>query len=159
MGIFEPEIAIEANSQDPYMRNRKWVFIGAIGLLAVLVGQGIYADFRSSNNNPPQSQSIPQSRPAATYSSAGSAPAQNQALNSGPSLALVEGDGKDEVAYNCGLCHALSYITARPPISAQAWEHEVNMMRGFYGLSVSDSTAQKIIQYLGTHYTPETMKR
>jgi hypothetical protein len=80
-------------------------------------------------------------------------------VSSGQSPELADGDGKNEVAYNCGLCHGLSYITMRPPMSAQAWEHEVNMMRGFYGLSVSDGTAQKIIQYLGSHYTPETLKR
>jgi len=141
------------------MRNRKWVFIGAIGLLAVLVGQGIYADFRSGNDAPADAQSIPQSRPAATYSSAGSALAQNQGVTAGQSPDLADGDGKDEVAYNCGLCHSLSYITMRPPISAEGWAREVNMMRGFYGMSISDGTAQKIIQYLGSHYTPETIKR
>ncbi|HET6142222.1 MAG TPA: hypothetical protein VFE02_01850 [Candidatus Acidoferrales bacterium] len=137
------------------MGKRKWVFISAVGLLAVLVGQGIYADFNAGSDKSASPQSVHQVPPTA-------APAQ-AAYNVGPNPAyspdLAEGDGKNEVAYNCGLCHALAYITTRPPMSAQAWEHEVNMMRGFYGLSVSDSTAQKMIQYLGTHYTPETMKR
>jgi hypothetical protein len=137
------------------MGKRKWVFLSAVGLLAVLVGQGIYADFKAGNNNsgsaPPIHQAVPAAAPAgATY---------NVGPNPGQSPDLAEGDGKDEVAYNCGMCHGLSYITMRPPISAQAWEHEVNMMRGFYGLSISDGTAQKIVQYLGSHYTPETLKR
>lgn len=140
------------------MRNRKWVFISAIGLLAVLVGQGIYADFRSGKDNPAV-ESVKQSAPAVNYSNTGSPLAQNQAVNSGQSPDLADGDGKAEVAYNCGLCHGLSYITMRQPISVQAWEHEVNMMRGFYGLSISDGTAEKIIKYLGTHYTPESLKR
>jgi hypothetical protein len=137
------------------MRNRKWVLISAIGLLSVLIGQGIYADFRSGNNNPPVPETVPQSLPAATSSNATYGARQNP----GQHIELVPGDGKDEVEYNCGLCHSLSYITMRPPISAQAWAREVNLMRGFYGASISDGTAQKIIQYLGSHYTPETVKR
>jgi hypothetical protein len=141
------------------MRNRKWVFISAVGLVFALIGAGIYTDYRAGNDNPADAQRIQSSRPAVTYSSAGSALAQKQGVNPGQSPDLAEGDGKEEVAYNCGLCHGLSYITMRPPISAQAWEHEVNMMRGFYGVSISDSTAKKIVQYLGSHYTPETLKR
>jgi len=137
------------------MRNRKWIFISAIGLLAILIGQGIYADFRAGTNDPAVPEIIHQSLPAA-------APA-NAIYNAGQqpiySPELTPGDGKDEVEYNCGLCHSLSYITMRPPISAESWAREVNMMRGFYGASISDGTAQKITRYLGTHYTPETQKR
>ena len=137
------------------MRNRKWVLISAIGLLFILIGQGIYADFRSGNNNRPAPETIPQSLPAATSSNA----TFNGGQNPGQHIELVPGDGKDEVEYNCGLCHSLSYITMRPPLSAQSWAREVNLMRGFYGASISDGTAQKIVQYLGSHYTPETVKR
>jgi len=137
------------------MGKRKWVFISAVGLLAVLVGQGIYADFNAGNDKPVNSEAIRQAPSAAVPAG----PTYNVGPNPAYSPDLADGDGKEEVAYNCGLCHGLSYITMRPPISSQAWEREVNMMRGFYGASISDSTAQKIIQYLGTHYTPETMKR
>ncbi len=137
------------------MRNRKWVLISAIGLLSVLIGQGIYADFRSENNGSPAPETIRQSSSTANSSSA----TFNGGQNPGQKIELAPGDGKDEVEYNCGLCHSLSYITMRPPISAQSWAREVNLMRGFYGASISDGTAQKIIQYLGSHYTPETLKR
>jgi hypothetical protein len=137
------------------MRNRKWVLISAIGLLSVLIGQGIYADFRSGNNNSPAVETIQQSVPPATYTNASNGAVQNP----GQHIELAPGEGKDEVEYNCGLCHSLSYITMRPPISAQSWAREVNLMRGFYGASISDGTAQKIVQYLGSHYTPETVKR
>jgi hypothetical protein len=137
------------------MRNRKWVLISAIGLLSVLIGQGIYADFRSGNSDSPAPEIIHQAPPVATSSNATFTASQNP----GQKIELAPGDGKDEVEYNCGLCHSLSYITMRPPISAQAWAREVNLMRGFYGASISDGTAQKIIEYLGTHYTPETLKR
>src|SRR5579872_137267 len=137
------------------MRNRKWVLLAAIGLLAALIGQGIYADYKSGNENVSSAEPIRQSLPAPTPA-AGS---NNFGANPSYSPDLADGEGKDEVAYNCALCHSLSYITMRPPISAQNWAHEVNMMRGFYGASMSDSTAQKIIEYLGSHYTPETLKR
>ena len=137
------------------MGKRKWVFISAIGLLAVLVGQGIYADFTAGNDNAASTAPVQQAPPAT--------PPARATYNVGPNQTyspdLADGDGKEEVAYNCGLCHGLSYITMRPPISAESWAREVNMMRGFYGASISDSTAQKIVQYLGSHYTPETMKR
>jgi mono/diheme cytochrome c family protein len=142
------------------MGNRKWVFISAIGVLAALVGQGIYADFKSGNDTAVSTQPARQAMPAAP--SAVTAPA-GTTYNVGPNAAyspdLADGDGREEVAYNCGLCHGLSYITMRPPISAEGWAREVNMMRGFYGASISDSTAQKIVRYLATHYTPETLKR
>jgi len=44
-------------------------------------------------------------------------------------------------------------------MSAQAWADEVNKMRKTFGASIPDDTAEKIIRYLGTHYTPETRKR
>jgi hypothetical protein len=137
------------------MHDRKWVLISAIGLLSVLIGQDIYADFRSGISDSPAPETIHQSIPPATSSNA----TFNAAQNPGQQIELAPGDGKDEVEYNCGLCHSLSYITMRPPISAQSWAREVNLMRGFYGASISDGTAQKIVQYLGSHYTPETVKR
>jgi mono/diheme cytochrome c family protein len=72
---------------------------------------------------------------------------------------LAAGEGKDEVENNCQLCHSPRYITMQPPLPAQAWADEVNKMRKTYGASIPDDAAQKIIQYLGTHYTPETRKR
>ena|ERR1700722_3532024 len=137
------------------MRNRKWVLISAIGLLSVLIGQGIYADFRSGNSDSPPPEIIRQAPPVATSPNA----TFTASPNPGQHIDLASGNGKDEVEYNCALCHSLSYITMRPPISAQAWAREVNLMRGFYGASISDGTAQKIVQYLGSHYTPETVKR
>ena len=72
---------------------------------------------------------------------------------------LATGDGKDDVENNCELCHSPRYITMQPVMPAEAWSDEVNKMRKTYGASIPDDTAQRIIQYLGTHYTPETRKR
>lgn len=149
------------SEEDSCMRNRKWVLLSAAGLLFILVGVGAYTDYQAGNNQPAVSDTIQQPPSALPSVQAATSPnpSSGAAQNPGPYVDLVPGDGKDEVQYNCGLCHSLSYITMRPPISAQNWEHEVNMMRGFYGASLSDSTARKIVQYLGSHYTPETVKR
>ena len=72
---------------------------------------------------------------------------------------LAEGEGRAETESLCSLCHSTRYITMQPPMSAQAWAAEVNKMRNIYGASIPEATAQKIINYLGTHYTPETRKR
>jgi hypothetical protein len=137
------------------MSKRKWVFISAIGLLAMLLGQGIYADFRAGYYNPAGLETMHQTLPASastdsTYD-AGQYPIYY------PELAA--GDGKEDVENNCELCHSPRYITMQPPMSAQAWAAEVSKMRNIYGASIPDATAQKIIKNLGTHYTPETRKR
>jgi hypothetical protein len=41
---------------------------------------------------------------------------------------------------------------------AAAWDAEVHKMIKTYGASISEADAQKIIQYLGSHYSPETRK-
>jgi hypothetical protein len=69
------------------------------------------------------------------------------------------GDGKQEVEAYCDVCHSPRYITMQPPLPAGAWSDEVNKMRDTYGASVPEDAAQKIILYLGSHYTPETRKR
>jgi hypothetical protein len=47
----------------------------------------------------------------------------------------------------------------QPALPAQVWADEVNKMSKTFGASIPEDTAQKIIQYLGSHYTPETRKR
>jgi len=137
------------------MHKRKWVLISAIGLLALLLGQGIYADFRAGYYNPAGPETMHQILPASASTDSTYTAGQYPIYY--PELA--DGDGKAEVENNCELCHSPRYITMQPPMSAQAWAAEVNKMRNIYGASIPEATAQKIINYLGTHYTPETRKR
>jgi len=123
--------------------------------LSILGARGLYADFRAGNYTQGGPGTIRQMLPTAastdaTYD-AGEYPIYY------PELAA--GDGKDEVENNCELCHSPRYITMQPAMSAQVWSDEVNKMRKTFGASIPDETAQKIIQYLGAHYTPETRKR
>jgi hypothetical protein len=136
------------------MRSRKWYFV-VVAALSMLAARILYADFRAGYYTPAGPETIRQSLPNvastdATYD-AGQYPIYY------PELAA--GEGKDDVENNCDLCHSPRYITMQPPLSAQAWSDEVNKMRRTYGASIPDDTAQKIIEYLGTHYTPETRKR
>jgi hypothetical protein len=136
------------------MRTLKWYFV-AVTALSILAARGLYADFRAGYYTPAGPETIHQTLPNvastdATYD-AGQYPIYY------PELAA--GDGKDDVENNCELCHSPRYITMQPVMPAQAWSDEVNKMRKTYGASIPEDTAQKIIQYLGTHYTPETRKR
>ena len=136
------------------MRTLKW-YAMTILAICILAGRGLYADFRAGVYTQTGPETIHQILPAtastdATYD-AGQYPIYY------PELAA--GDGKDDVENNCELCHSPRYITMQPVMSAQAWSDEVNKMRKTFGASIPDDTAQKIIQYLGSHYTPETRKR
>jgi hypothetical protein len=135
------------------MISRKYVFF--LAALFVFAAGTLYADFRSglyTQTGPAriQRESV---KPASTDASydAGEYPLYY------PELA--PGDGKEAVETYCELCHSPRYITMQPPLPAQAWAAEVNKMRKTYGAAIPDDDAQRIIQYLGSHYTPETRKR
>ena len=72
---------------------------------------------------------------------------------------LAAGDGEQEVSSYCNTCHSPRYITMQPPLPADTWAAEVNKMIKAYGASIPDDSTQKIIQYLQSHYTPETRKK
>lgn len=136
------------------MRTPKGYLIAVLALSA-LAARGLYADFRAGYYTPTGPGTIQQMLPNVTPTDATYDAGQYPIYY--PELAA--GDGKDDVENNCELCHSPRYITMQPVMSAQAWSDEVNKMRKTFGASIPDDTAQKIIQYLGTHYTPETRKR
>ena len=136
------------------MRNRVGYLVG-VTALCILAARVLYADFRAGYYTPTGPETIHQMLPSvastdSTYD-AGQYPIYY------PDLA--PGDSKNDVENNCELCHSPRYITMQPALPAQAWSDEVNKMRKTFGASIPEETAQKIIQYLGTHYTPETRKR
>src|SRR5216683_2865425 len=135
------------------MRNRKW-YVAAVAALSLLSARGLYADFRAGGYTPKGPETMHQMFPRAASTDATYDAGQYPIYY--PELAA--GDGKDDVENNCELCHSPRYITIQPVMPAQAWSDEVNKMRKTFGASIPDDTAQKIIQYLGSHYTPETRK-
>ena len=136
------------------MRTRIWYF-GVVIALSILAARIVHADFRAGYYSPAGPETIHQmlAGPVSTDSTydAGQYPIYY------PELA--PGDGKADVENNCELCHSPRYITMQPAMPAQAWSDEVNKMRKTFGASIPEDTAQKIIQYLGSHYTPETRTR
>lgn len=136
------------------MRNRVWYLV-LVAAMCILAARILYADFRAGYYTSTGQETIHQMLPGAastdsTYD-AGQYPIYY------PELA--PGDGKNDVENNCELCHSPRYITMQPAMPAQAWSDEVNKMRKTFGASIPEDTAQRIIQYLGSHYTPETRKR
>jgi mono/diheme cytochrome c family protein len=75
-----------------------------------------------------------------------------------PALELAPAEGRQDVQIYCNTCHSPRYITIQPPLPAATWEAEVNKMIKTFGATIPDESAKKIIQYLQTHYTPETRK-
>ena len=136
------------------MRSRKWYF-AVIAALSLLAARGLYAHFRAGIYTPAGPETIHQMLPNAASTDATYDAGQYPIYY--PDLAA--GDGKDDVENNCELCHSPRYITMQPPLPAQGRADEVTKMRKTYGASIPEDTSQKIIQYLGSHYTPETRKR
>jgi|ERR1700689_3645320 len=136
------------------MHTRKWYLVAVIAL-SILAARGLYADFRAGDYTQAGPGTIHPVLPAVASTDAAYDAGQYPMYY--PELA--PGDGKDDVENNCELCHSPRYITMQPVMPAQAWADEVTKMRKTFGASIPDDTAQKIIQYLGSHYTPETRKR
>ena len=72
--------------------------------------------------------------------------------------ALSAGEGRELVQSFCGICHSTTYITMQPPLPGATWERLVQKMIGTFGAPIPESSAQAIIAYLKSHYTPETRK-
>jgi quinoprotein glucose dehydrogenase len=67
---------------------------------------------------------------------------------------LPAGPGRDEVAKNCSLCHAITSVTATPR-TLDGWNTSVQDMRA-RGAQLDDATAERITRYLATHFAPRS---
>ncbi|MSP28823.1 MAG: cytochrome c [Methylococcales bacterium] len=69
------------------------------------------------------------------------------------SVRLKDGEGKDKVITQCGLCHSLDYIPLNANIMDKAgWEKTVNKMIKGMGAPIEDGDKKIIIDYLVSHY-------
>jgi hypothetical protein len=131
--------------------------IFVLNLLAVsmLASAALYADLQSGYYSPAGAPSMAQQMPSKASPDAsyevGTYPIY-------PNL-FLSGEGVTEVTAYCNTCHSPRYIMMQPPLPAAVWTAEVNKMVNTYGASIPDDAKQKIIQYLQTHFTPETRKR
>lgn len=130
-------------------------FVLLIVTFAILAGSAVYAQHKAGQYEAATSGKIARPLPQTSSSDA--------TYGVGPFLtyrpALTPGDGSREVDVYCNTCHSPIYITMQPPLSAEAWAAEVTKMRKAFGADIPDEVAQKVTQYLGTHYTLETRKR
>jgi len=136
------------------MRIRKRFVIFILLGLSTLTGAVLYADFQSGYYAPVGESGLAQFAPPNL------SPDDNYKVGAYPIYPPVfpSGDGVSEVKAYCNTCHSPRYITMQPPLPAAAWAAEVNKMVNTYGASIPDDSKQKIIQYLQTHFTPETRK-
>lgn len=125
-----------------------------VGLCA-LAASALYADFRAGIYTTEGPATIHATLPGAASTDAVYDAGQYPIYDPG----LAAGDGEEDVENNCQLCHSPRYIVMQPPLPVQAWADEVNKMRRTYGAPIPDDAAQRIINYLSAHYTPETRKQ
>jgi hypothetical protein len=143
------------------MPNRKKQFVLVAGLLAFTACCSIYA-----------AQSGPAASKGGRYepSSLGAIhqsvvrPLKDDSSYEAPAYplfapALAEGEGRPETESFCSLCHSTRYIVMQPPLPGDTWAAEVTKMIKVYGAPIPEASAQKIVTYLRSHYTPETRKQ
>jgi hypothetical protein len=135
------------------MKNRAVaIFVAACGV--ALAAGVVYADLKKGYYSPDQHGNIQQTAPAALSPDAD----YEVSAYPVPTLELAPGDGRQDVQIYCNTCHSPRYITMQPPLPAATWEAEVNKMQKAYGAGIPEDTAKKILEYLQTHYTPESRK-
>jgi mono/diheme cytochrome c family protein len=130
------------------------VILVSCGLLA-LAGAGAYAELQKGRYQP---ATLGQSSQAALSEGTADSQYGSGAYPLYPPQ-LEEGEGRVEVEGYCSVCHSTRYITMQPPLPAATWEAEVTKMRKTFGATIPDEATAKIIDYLKTHYTPETRKQ
>jgi cytochrome c5 len=135
--------------------NRRTIFVSALLGLALLAAAALYAGFEAGYYSPANLGSIAQAAPRHETEST-SYRVESYSLFRPQ---LEPGEGRDLVDAYCNTCHSTRYVTMQPPLPAATWEAEVTKMTKAFGMSIPDDVTPKIIQYLQTHYTPETRKR
>jgi hypothetical protein len=135
--------------------NARRSFTLLIAIFGILAGSSVYAQHKAGEYEPATAGKI--ARPLPQTGSTDASYGVGPFLTYRPVLA--PGDGSREVDVYCNTCHSPIYITMQPPLSADAWTAEVTKMRKTFGADIPDEVAQKITEYLGSHYTPETRKR
>jgi len=136
------------------VRRYKWQVITFL-LLFIIAGAGLRADFRAGYYTPVEQGAMHQMLPDLSSTDANYDVGQYPLLET----ELAAGDGKETLERDCSLCHTPRFVTMQPPLPAETWAAEVDKMRKVLGASIPDDEAKTIVQYLSTHYTPETRKR
>ena len=69
------------------------------------------------------------------------------------SIQLQEGPGRDLVVARCSVCHSVDYVAMNGPVLDRAgWQKSVRKMIDQFHAPIADADADRIIEYLATHY-------
>lgn len=60
--------------------------------------------------------------------------------------------GSDLVSSQCLTCHSAEYITTQPPLSATAWQANVEKMQKRFGASWTPEQVKGMVDYLTQNY-------
>ena len=69
------------------------------------------------------------------------------------SIQLQDAPGRDLVVARCSVCHSVDYVQMNAPVLDRAgWQKSVRKMIDQFGAPIGDEDANRIIEYLATHY-------
>ena len=69
------------------------------------------------------------------------------------SIQLQDAPGRDLVLARCSVCHSVDYVQMNAPVLDRAgWQKSVRKMIDQFGAPIDEDDANRIIEYLATHY-------
>jgi hypothetical protein len=69
------------------------------------------------------------------------------------SIQLKDAPGRDLVVARCSVCHSVDYVQMNAPVLDRAgWQKSVRKMIDQFGAPIGEEDAQRILEYLATHY-------
>jgi hypothetical protein len=75
------------------------------------------------------------------------------ALAGEESIQLQDAPGRELVVARCSVCHSVDYVQMNAPVMDRAgWQKSVRKMIDQFGAPIGDDDANRIIEYLATHY-------
>ena len=68
-------------------------------------------------------------------------------------IKLQDAPDRELVVARCSICHSVDYVPMNAPVFDRAgWQKSVRKMIDAFGAPISENDAQRIVEYLGTHY-------
>ena len=69
------------------------------------------------------------------------------------SIQLQDAPGRELVLARCSVCHSVDYVQMNAPVMDRAgWQKSVRKMIDQFGAPIGEDDANRIIEYLATHY-------
>ena len=69
------------------------------------------------------------------------------------SIKLPDAPGRDLVVARCSVCHSVDYVQMNAPVLDRGgWQKSVRKMIDQFGAPIGKDDAERIIEYLATHY-------